>query len=78
MGPPPKSSEAISVGRGRAAERMSFRACEEANDVELVRTTARGFLTCRKRLQCGFAPARDLPTHGPVVMGACQGTNVPP
>ena len=30
-------------GRGRAAERMSFRACEEANDAELVRTTARGF-----------------------------------
>ena len=54
-GPPPKSSEAISVGRGRAAERMSFRACEEANDVELVRTTARGFLTKQN------APTKDYP-----------------
>ena len=31
-------SEADRSGRGRAAEGMSFQACEEANDPELVRT----------------------------------------
>ena len=54
-GSPPISSEAISVGRGRAAERMSFRACGEANDAELVRTTARGF-SPPKATARGYAP----------------------
>ena len=64
-GPPPKSGEAISAGRGRAAERMSFRACEEANDVELVRTTARGFRTqdtCTLCPDAAFGAIR--PTRG--------------
>ena len=42
QGAPAEIQRSDFVGRGRAAERMSFRACEEANDVELVRTMARG------------------------------------
>ena len=44
MGPPPKPSEAGSVGRGGPAEGMSFRACPEANDPQLGPTTAPPFL----------------------------------
>ena len=37
-GPPRESSEAILVGRGGAAQRMSFPACGEANDSQLAPT----------------------------------------
>ena len=37
-GPPPKPSEAGSVGKEDAAERTSFRACAEASDTELAAT----------------------------------------
>ena len=38
MGPPPKPSGAVSVGKGRAVERVSFRLQAEAKDVKLART----------------------------------------
>ena len=38
-GPPPKPSEAGSVGRGGAVEGVSFAACGEANDLKLAPTT---------------------------------------
>ena len=49
MGPPPKPSAAGSVGKGAAAEGMSFAAYGEANDLELAAT-----------LSCSRAPPRFL------------------
>ena len=53
-GPPPKPSEAGSVGRGGTVEGVSFAACGEANDLELVptkRAAMRGW-----SLPCPYIP----------------------
>ena len=42
MGPPPEPSEAGRVGRGRAAERVSFAQKGKARDTQLVRTKEQG------------------------------------
>ena len=60
-GPPPKPSEAGSVGRGGTVEGVSFAACGEANDLELVptkRASMRGW-----SLPCPYNPP---PPRAPV------------
>ena len=42
MGSPRKPSEAVFVGRGGAAQRVSFAACGEARDAELAMTRVEG------------------------------------
>ena len=57
MGPPPKPSEAGSVGRGGPAEGMSFRVYAEANDPQLG-PTMWGATTSARRLPAGMPPGR--------------------
>src|SRR5699024_6383368 len=57
MGPPPKPSEAGSVGRGGPAEGMSFRVYAEANDPQLG-PTMWGATTSARHPPAGMPPGR--------------------
>ena len=64
---PPKPSEAVSVGRGRATERASPAACGGTRDLSSARTTARDLSSARTTASIAFvwSAAKPLPcqTH---------------
>ena len=72
-GLPPKPSEAVSVGRGRATERASPAACDGTRDSSSARTTARDSSSARTTASIAFvwSAAKPLPCqtlwagHGP-------------
>ena len=72
-GLPPKPSEAVSVGRGRATERASPAACGGTRDSSSARTTARDSSSARTTASIAFvwSAAKPLPCqthwagHGP-------------
>ena len=62
-GLPPKPSEAVSVGRGRATERASPAACGGTRDSSSARTTARDSSSARTTASIAFvwSAAKPLP-----------------
>ena len=66
-GLPPKPSEAVSVGRGRATERASPAACGGTRDSSSARTTARDSSSARTTASIAFvwSAAKPLPCQMP-------------